>query len=46
MTSKKWLVSFIISALQWLLLSAGALALITVLIVGLLMYSCGGGDPT
>lgn len=47
MMSKKRLVSFIFSSLQWLVLSAFALALaVTIMLVGLLVGSCGAtGGP-
>ena len=45
MASKPWLAA-LASALQWLVLSAGALALLATLLVGLLVFSCNGGDPT
>ncbi len=47
MTSKKSLVSFIVSGLQWLVLAAFALALaLTILLSGVLMSNCHGrGDP-
>ena len=47
MTSKKRLVSFVNSGLQWLVLSAFALALaVTILLFGVLVDSCRSkGDP-
>ena len=47
MTSKKRLVSVIISGLQWLVLSAFALAVaVTILLIGVLVDSCRStGDP-
>jgi hypothetical protein len=39
------LVSFVISGLQWLLVAALAFVIPIVLLFGVLVYACSGGDP-